>query len=477
MRHNNINMNENFDQFSNDELNELKEKFFQMKNTGLSVYFDADDYDRLIDHFFETDEIEHVESALNFALDQHPNNYDFLLKKAHLFALYGKDEQGLQILDSLSNFGGDSEYFMIRGTILSNLQKYREAIEEYSKAINEGQDLEEVYSNIAFEYENLEQFDKAIEFLNKVLEINPENEAALNEVGICYEMSDQSEKSVVYFDQFIDKHPYSRSAWFNLAIAYNSLGKNKKAINAYEFSLAIDENQPSALFNIANIYAGLEQHKRAISFYRETLNKEAPDAITYYYMGESYEKQDLFDDALECYKNSFEINSDFHEAHLGMARCHYIIGDEEAAFKDINKAVELEEPFPLFWSIRSLKLDELGFFKLARYAILQLIKKKPEEPMYSVILAILLSNHDLLRSVQILKDANIQHDGSKEQSLILYLLGLYQLRVDQVKAGLMSFEEAILLNEQDFQNPLIQAELATFSHEELIKLINKHKLL
>ena len=470
-------MNEDFDQFSDEELNELKERFFQMKNTSLSLYFDVDDYDQLIDYFFEIDDIENIESAINYALEQHPGNYEFLLKKAHLLAMHGKDEQGLQILDDISSFGADPDYFMIRGTILSNLQKYREAIEEYNKASKQGQDLEEVYANIAFEYENLEQFDKAVEFLNKVLDINPDNEAALNEIGICYEMSSQSELSIVYFNQFIDKYPYSRSAWFNLAIAYNSIGKNNKAINAYEFSLAIDQDQPSALFNIANIYAGMEKHKKAIKFYRETLTKESPDAITHYYMGESYEKLDLYDDALNSYNDSHRINSDFHEAIIGLARCNFIIGKEEEAFSFMNKAVELEEPFPLFWSIRTLKLDEYGFYRLAKFAIIQLIKKHPNEALYAVNYAVLLSNHDISHSIKVLKDAELQFSETKNLALILFLMGIYQIHNDENKIGLENFEKAIQLNKDDFQNPIIQSELTNISHEDLLKLIENYKLL
>jgi len=470
-------MDDNFDQLSEEELNELKNKFFQMLNSGNSLYFDVDDYDQLIDHFFETEDTPNIEAAINLALEQHPGNYEFLLKKAHLFAMHGKDEQGLKILDDIASFGADPDYFMIRGTILSNLQKYREAIEEYSKAITQGQDLEEVYSNIAFEYENLEQFDKAIEFLTKALNINPKNETTLNEIGICFEMSNQSEKSIVYFDQFLDKHPYSRSAWFNLAIAYNSIGKNMKAINAYEYSLAIDENQASALFNIANIYAGMEQHKKAIVYYKDTLQQESPDAITYYYMGESYEKLDHYDDALQSYMKSHELNSDFHEPILGLARCNYMIGDEEEAFRYINKAVDLEEPFPLFWSIRALKLDEHGFFKMAHLAISQLVKKYPEELMYPINLAVLLSSHNMHQSINILKDAQVKFKSSNQLAILLFLLGIYQIHAGENKLGLKNFEDAINLNIDDFQNPIIQSEISNIDQEDLLKLLNNYNLL
>ncbi len=469
-------MNENFDQYSNEEIEELKARFFQMKKSGDEAYFDVDEYEVLIDYFFEQDETEHIEAILQYALEQHPGNYDFLIRKAQLFALYGNDEQGLEILNDLSELGNDPDFFMVKGTLLSNLQKYREAIEEYTKALNQGQDLEEVYTNIAFEYENLEQFDKAIEYLDKVIDINPNNEAALNEVGICFEMSNQSEKSIKYFNAKIDAQPYSRAAWFNLAIAYNSMSNNKKAIEAYEYSLAIDDDQPSALFNIANIYASMDKHTKALEYYRETLQKESPDALTYYYMGESYENLDDFDKALECFEKSHEINTDFHESLIGIARCYFIIGDHEKAFQNIDKAVELPEPFPLFWSIRGIKLDERGFFKLAERAIEQLIKRYPEDHINVINLALLFRAYDIEHAIHILNDASIKFKEPTEQALILFIKGLYEMQNKKFQIGYLNFEKAIKLGKKEVNNPLVQAELAQFSHPVLDKLLENHHI-
>lgn len=469
-------MSEELDQFSEEEIIKIKERFFHMKDTGESMYFDVDEYEGLIDHFFELEDTDSIELALQHALEQHPGNYDFLLKKAQLFAIYGEDELGLNILNELKGIATDSDYFMIKGTLLSNLQKYREAIEEYTNALNRGQDLEDVYSNIAFEYENLEQYDKAIEYLNKVAEINPQNESALNEIGICFEMGNQSLKSVDYFNGFLDKHPYSRSAWFNLAIAFNSLGKNRRAIDAYEFSLAIDENQPSALFNIANVYASLENHTKAIEYYRRTLSRESPDAITYYYMGESYEKIDQFDKALEAFGNSNNINAEFHEAILGMARCYYSIGDEEEAFNQLDKAIALNEPFPLFWSIRSLKLDEMGFFKLAHMGLIKLIRLHPDEMVYSLSLAVLFNNHDLDYSIQLINDNLLKFTDEKGQALGYFLKSLYQFKNDQEKEAIISFESAVAIDPEEFNNPLIQSEMHNNSYPALQELIDKHQL-
>lgn len=469
-------MSEDFDQYSEEEMKELKAKFFEMKKLGSSTYFDSDEFEALIEYFFETEDIENIDYCLQLALEQHPGNHDFLLKKAQYHAIQGQDEKGLDILNQLNGLATDPDYFMIKGTLLSNLQKYREAIEEYTNALNQGQDLEEVYANIAFEYENLEQFDKAIEYLNKVIEINPNNESALNEVGLCFEMADESEHAIQYFNDFLDQYPYSRSAWFNLAISYNSIGKNKQAIDAYEFSLAIDEDQPSAYFNIANIYASLENHPKAIDFYRRTLTKESPDAITYYYMGESYEKMDRFDDALNAYTNSYNINKAFHEALLGMTRCYFSIGDEEEAYAKLEEAIKLDEPFPLFWSIRSLKLEEMGFFKLALRTIKRLIIIHPNEVIYALSLAVLFNSRDLHQSIQIIDDVLIKFPNNEAQALGMYLKGLYLMKDGKDREGIFNFESAIELSKEEFNNPLIQSELNNHTYPLIKKMIKKYKL-
>lgn len=469
-------MSEDFDQFSEEEMKELKSKFFKMKDFGYTSYFDTDEYEVLIDYFFESEDVENIEYCLQMALEQHPGNHDFLLKKAQYFAINGEDELGLDILNQLSGLATDPDYFMIKGTLLSNLQKYREAIEEYTKALNQGQDLEEVYANIAFEYENLEQFDKAIEYLNKVIEINPDNESALNEIGLCFEMSDESARAIQYFNDFLDKYPYSRSAWFNLAISYNSIGKNKQAIDAYEFSLAIDDDQPSAYFNIANIYAGMENHPRAIDYYRQTLTKESPDAITYYYMGESYEKMDRYDEALNAYTNSFNINKNFHEAILGITRCYFVIGDEEEAYSKLEEAIKLEEPFPLFWSIRSLKLDELGYFKLADRALKRLMFFHPGEMIYALSHAVLYNAHEPEISIKIIDDALLRFTKTEEQALGMYLKGLYLMKMGLDREGIFNFESAAELNQEEFNNPLVQSEINNHKYPLLKKIIKKYKL-
>ncbi len=194
-------MGEEFEYYSEEVIKEMILRFQKMTELNQSLFFDIDELAAIIDHYFENGNLEMLKNALQYSLEQYPGNYEFLLKKAQYYALSDQPEKGLELLDDLGNIG-DSDFYMTKGSLLSQLQQYREAIEEFTHALNQNHDLTEVYSNIAFEYENLEQYDKALEYLVKVIELDPENDNSHSEIGLCYEMADRSEDAIIFFNKF-----------------------------------------------------------------------------------------------------------------------------------------------------------------------------------------------------------------------------------------------------------------------------------
>lgn len=469
-------MSEDFEYYSEEIINEMIERFQTMMKMGETLFFDIDELSAIIDYYFEVGELEVLKKALHYSLEQYPGNYEFLLKKAQYYALTEEPEKGLELLDELGNIG-DSDFYMTKGSLLSQLQQYREAIEEFTHALNQNHDLTEVYSNIAFEYENLEQYDKALEYLSKILELDPESDQTLSEIGLCYEMADRSEDAVVFFNKFIDDYPYSKGAWFNLAISYNSLGEPLKAINAYEFVLAIDEEYASAWFNIANIYFTMGNYDKAIEHYSETINTEDPDVISYYFLGEAYEQNEMLDDALKNYKKSVELNPGFIEAYLGLSRTYFKLGDLESAYENIIKSTIIDEPMPLFWNIRAVRLQEQGYGQLARFLTNHLIKKNPEESIYFVNMALLnVFEDDYTEAIQVISKGLDKTKKDNQKALLYYFKGMFQLLAGNEKDGISDFEFALLLDKHEFNNPLLQSELSSLRNSALDELLIRYKM-
>lgn len=471
-------MSEDFEYYSDEIIKDMIERFQSMLEKGKTLFFDIDELSAIIDFYFDIGDLDLLEKALHYSLDQYPGNYEFLLKKAQYYALSEEPEKGLELLDELGNIG-DSDFYMTKGSLLSQLQHYREAIEEFTHALNQNHDLTEVYSNIAFEYENLEQYDKALEYLSNVLELDPESDQTLSEIGLCYEMAERSEEAITFFNKFIDDYPYSKGAWFNLAISYNSLGENEKAINAYEYVLAIDEHYASAWFNIANIYFSMGNFDQAILHYKETITKEDPDVVSFYFLAEAYEQSENLEDALFYYKKAVAINASFIEAYIGMARTYYKFGDLESAYRNLINATIIDEPMPLFWNLRSVRLNEQGYGQLARYLTNHLIQIHPEESAYYVNLALLsISDNDYSQSIQAILNGLEKAQKDNQKALLYYFKGLFHLLSGNEEEGLSDFEFALLLNKEEFNNPLFQSEIQGLNNsafDELLKRYNLHK--
>ena len=137
-------------------------------------FFDLDEFEELIDYYLFNNEIRKAESCIAIALEQYPGETGILLKKAQFLISTDKNEKALKILSDLdgSNFD-DYEIHMAKGNLYSQLDRSEKAIEEYTLALHDSDDLDEILSNIAFEYENLGKYEKAIEFLTQASEQNP----------------------------------------------------------------------------------------------------------------------------------------------------------------------------------------------------------------------------------------------------------------------------------------------------------------
>ena len=73
----------------------------------------------------------------------------------------------------------DSDFHVQKGNLYSQLERSEKAIQSYKKALETGENADETYVSIAFEYENLGKYKQAIKYLTEAIRINPENEAAL----------------------------------------------------------------------------------------------------------------------------------------------------------------------------------------------------------------------------------------------------------------------------------------------------------
>lgn len=325
-------------------LRELLERFESVSGDGGYSFFDSGELEDIIYYYFSESELAKALRAIDFAIEQFPAEVSFQVFKAQYFLNNNEPEKALARLNSLDALDPQNpDISLTRATVYSTMHKHAEAIREYQKSLSKiDEDLDEIHTSIAFEYQNLRDYRNAAEHLKKAIRINAENESLLYEIGYCYEMGQMSDEAIDFFNQEINSRPYSLVAWYNLGIAYSTIELYEKAIDAFDYAIAIDPTFTPAYFSKAQCYEQMEMFIEAINVYKLTFELEKPDSMTYYYIGDCYASMDKYDAAIEFYRKSISIERHFSDAWMGIGLCYVELDQHREALSHMEQAIKLE---------------------------------------------------------------------------------------------------------------------------------------
>lgn len=351
-------------------LRELLERFESVSGEGGYSFFDSGELEDIIYYYFSESELVKARKAIDYAIEQFPAEVSFQVFKAQYFLNNGEPEKALARLNSLDAVDPQNpDISLTRATVYSTMHKHAEAIREYQNSLAKvDEDLDEIHTSIAFEYQNLRDYKKAAEHLRKAIRLNKENESLLYEIGYCYEMGQMSEEAIEFFTQEINTRPYSLVAWYNLGIAYSTIELYEKAIDGFDYSIAIDPTFTPAYFSKAQCFEQMEMYHEAINVYKQTFDLEKPDAMTNYYIGDCYASMEKYEVAIEFYRKSISLERHFSDAWMGIGLCFVEMGQHSEALSHIEQAIKLESDNAEYYIVLAETQLAMGFYNEAASA-------------------------------------------------------------------------------------------------------------
>ncbi|MBX2980863.1 MAG: tetratricopeptide repeat protein [Flavobacteriales bacterium] len=326
----------------NDQRN-CVERYEAMIKRNVHYFFDVEEWELIIEHYLDENELRSAKQVLELAKAQHPGALDLMFAETQVLLSMGHLNKALDVLDAIGKLEPYNEdVHLNKAGIYSQLRNYRKAVEHYKRALELAEEgLDDIHLDLAFEYENLEDFDKAIENLKRALEINPENEAVLYELAYCYELNDAHQASANYFRAFTDEHPYSFVAWYNLGNALARLERLDESIEALDLCIAIEERFTSAYFSKARNLVVQGDFEAAVTCYRETIEHDGPQPVTFSYIGECLEKLERYEQALIHYDQALALDPNWVDAWIGRGVVKDVQGRLGEAIKDLEIATRL----------------------------------------------------------------------------------------------------------------------------------------
>ena len=151
-----------------------------------------------------------------------------------------------------------------RGVSKAILKKYKEATEDYNKAIELNPNHSEAYNNIGNIKYDLRNINEAIEYYNEAIKLNPNFAEAFYNRGLAkYDLKDY-EKAIKDYNKAIELNPNYSIAFYNRGLAKLELKENEEAIKDFNKAIELNNNYSYAYFNRGLVQLQLGKIEEAI---------------------------------------------------------------------------------------------------------------------------------------------------------------------------------------------------------------------
>ena len=461
---------------SNDEILQKVVQFEDMLSEKSFTFFDVEDYENIIDYYIDLELNDKVLAALDFGLNQFPNDLTLSLIKVDVLNSKQLVDDSYMLLKSLEQFYPNNiDVLHNLGKIYAITDRIQTAKIYFENAVNlirVNDSYNDLLSDIAYEFLQIGQNTQAIHVMKRIMEIKPEDESTLMELGIAYHESGLLQEAIIYFTEFIDNNPYSHIAWFNLGTLHNVKEDWKEALFAFDMCLVINEKFTAAHYGKANSYIQEKEFQSAIDTFNESFNFDHPNSYAYCCLGECYEKIGDFKKALIFYEKSLEIDDSQSDAWLGIGVVRDLNNQTLDALKFIEKAINLDSENPEYWYIFAEFLSKLGKITEAEDAFKKVVELDPGNiDAWIDYSNFLFENTSKTRAIKEVERAIVTNKGDQDLKLRLIAMQIASGKIADAKSKLIDFQQ----NENSSIQKLFEIYPEIKNIPEIIEVIKKEK--
>jgi len=371
---------DSWDDEDSGSIEDLLKDYENIKSGNKSRFLDEEDYEYIIEYFFQNNNESEALHACEIAQGYYPYSSAILLAKAEILFQAQKYGQALHALDALDSIEQHMmESVLLRSDVYLAQFKFEQAAKFLEERIDffEGREKAELMLELSDVYDECENFEAVFDTLQKVLEMDYKNEEALHKISFWADFAERREESVALHLKIIEQDPYNALAWFNLGAAYQGMKEYVQAIDAYEYCVAIDEKFEFAYRNMADAFMRLHWYEKAIESLEKNLELGKPEDVIYEAMGHCFEKQKNFDKARYYYRQAIQLNPADDGIFYRIGETYSREQQWEKAMKAYSVALNLDKDNAAYCLAIGNCLMELDAMNEALICFINAVRLKP----------------------------------------------------------------------------------------------------
>lgn len=337
---------------------------------------------------------------------------------AGLLLLYGRDfKNGIKYLEKATTIDENVYNKLIADhllrEILSNLVKMSVKViqDQLEFQPNNIENLSALGKILLY----TKNFEAAINYFRKIIELKPDNWDAYLHLGLAYEGLDNYEQAIFYLKRAVAVNQFLAEAYWIMGRIYLKIGNYGLAMKNYEKAVEIAPNNTRYLNSLAKLYFTLDKNAQAIRTLQLAIDNNPNSKWSYYYLGQCLEKEYQFDIAIEQYEKAINIDPQFVEAKLALAKLYQLNNNTKRAIEILEElAFDSNDPEILLF-LAQLYYSTNNFTK-AKEVSQKILKMKPDD-----------KNALYIFTISSLKLYQSKEEYVDEEDLIKNLETFYQL--------------------------------------------------
>lgn len=448
-------------------------KFESMLKTNDVYFFDAAEFETIIEHYLNIGKHSLAKKAVQLGLEQHPTSIQLKLMKVELLIFEDELEEAVKMLTNIEAVEPhNDEVYIQKAVILSKKKKHIEAISILKESLQYIEDPVDIWSMLGMEYLYLDDFENARLNFAKCIDVDYEDYSSLYNIVYCFDMQGNHEDAIKFLNSYLDKNPYCEVAWHQLGRQYFEIGMFKEALTSFDYAVLIDDSFIGGYLEKAKTLEKLDRFEEAIENYLITLELDDPTAYAYVRIGECYEKLNNIHTAIHFYKKAVHEDPLLDRGWILLTNACYSNENFQKALYYINKAIQIDESNALYWRKYGDINLKLNFYEEAVKAFYNCIELGDKEiEIYIALTDILLFLGEFNQALKVLIKAKKIY---KEFAEVEYrLCGLFMI-LDKEEYSLTHLKNALAI---DYEYHSIIKELypSVYEKERVQEIIFNHK--
>ena len=243
-------------------------------------------------------------------LKTHPDNISLINNLAQTYAMTGdkrKSKDYHKKLIALCDKDDSPEMLMLKGNSLMSINNITDALEAYEKVLDKNPQNIPALFQISAIFQEKEDFEKSNKHLNLILLQESGNVLALINKGMNYSKMENYQKAQECYDKVLEISPRHEEATRLKGELLKQIGDEDSLKEHIKKTLEINPDSAYIIMLKAMEYANADDDK-ALEFFNRAIAID-PDFDEAYFNKAGYLMlKKRFDEAIECYKQAFEIN-------------------------------------------------------------------------------------------------------------------------------------------------------------------------